>query len=60
MSIKEVLLQWFTNVLKLAADSYNSMHDNTFGVAIKSVTMSNQQLAKELDKSLIKSLEEVE
>ena len=54
------MFQWFTNVLKLAADSNNPMHDNIFGVAIKSVTMSNQQLAKELDKSLIKSLEEVE
>ena len=44
LGIKEVLLQWFTN----------SLINKTSGGGIKNENMSDQQLAKELHKSIIR------
>ena len=47
LGIKEVLLQWFTN----------SLINKTSGGGIKNENMSDQQLAKELHKSIIRKFQ---
>ena len=55
MDIKEILLQWFTNMLIKIRASVADKSD--LGVAVKCEIISNQQLTKDLHRPITRKFE---